>query len=113
VKIQYDYECIFLHRGSARHHRVQDPKELRSKIVEIAALSWRRHRPQAVKCDGAIGRPRACGAGLDADFVTPVGWLERMTQYKVKSDGAGIVGTAAAVSLLMAADILLYQADDS
>jgi len=44
--------------------------------------------------------------------VTPVGWLERMTQYKSKSQtqksvGAGLMN----YPVLMAADILLYQTD--
>jgi tryptophanyl-tRNA synthetase len=47
--------------------------------------------------------------------VTPVGWLERMIQYKEKSakvGGSGSVGTGLLTyPVLMAADILLYQAD--
>lgn len=43
--------------------------------------------------------------------VTPVGWLERMPQYKAKSEnmraGAGLL----TYPVLQAADILLYQAD--
>jgi tryptophanyl-tRNA synthetase len=43
--------------------------------------------------------------------VTPVGWLERMTQYKVKSQAQETVGDGVLqYPVLMAADILLYQA---
>ena len=43
--------------------------------------------------------------------VTPVGWLERMTQYKAKSRGAETIGDGLLqYPVLMAADILLYQA---
>jgi len=43
--------------------------------------------------------------------VTPVGWLERMTQYKAKSEAAETVGDGLLqYPVLMAADILLYQA---
>jgi tryptophanyl-tRNA synthetase len=43
--------------------------------------------------------------------VTPVGWLERMTQYKAKSAKAESVGDGLLqYPVLMAADILLYQA---
>ena len=43
--------------------------------------------------------------------ATPVGWLERMTQYKAKA--AGITPSAGLLTYpaLQAADILLYQAD--
>jgi tryptophanyl-tRNA synthetase len=44
--------------------------------------------------------------------VTPVGWLERMTQYKDKSAKQESVGAGLlCYPVLMAADILLYQAN--
>src|SRR5437899_3611048 len=44
--------------------------------------------------------------------VTPVGWLERMTQYKSKAAALTTVGTGLLeYPVLQAADILLYQAD--
>jgi tryptophanyl-tRNA synthetase len=43
--------------------------------------------------------------------VTPVGWLERMTQYKAKAAKMESVGDGVLqYPVLMAADILLYQA---
>lgn len=43
---------------------------------------------------------------------TPMGWLERMTQFKTKSEQAETVGTGLFVyPALQAADILLYHAD--
>jgi tryptophanyl-tRNA synthetase len=43
--------------------------------------------------------------------VTPVGWLERMTQYKAKSAKQESIGDGLLqYPVLMAADILLYQA---
>jgi len=45
--------------------------------------------------------------------VTPVGWLERMTQFKARSSERGSVGTGLlAYPVLQAADILLYDADE-
>ena len=45
--------------------------------------------------------------------VTPVGWLERMTQFKSRSAGRGSVGTGLLVyPVLQAADILLYDAHE-
>jgi len=45
--------------------------------------------------------------------VTPMGWLQRMTQFKEKSEGKREQVSAGLFTypLLMAADILLYQAD--
>src|SRR5438094_3353172 len=44
--------------------------------------------------------------------VTPVGWLERMIQFKTRSAGLESVGTGLlAYPVLQAADILLYRAD--
>jgi tryptophanyl-tRNA synthetase len=44
--------------------------------------------------------------------VTPVGWLERMTQYKAKSQAQETISDGLLqYPVLMAADILLYQAD--
>jgi tryptophanyl-tRNA synthetase len=45
--------------------------------------------------------------------VTPVGWLERMTQYKVKAAQQKSVSTGLlAYPVLQSADILLYDADE-
>ncbi|MCA1673919.1 MAG: tryptophan--tRNA ligase, partial [Actinobacteria bacterium] len=43
--------------------------------------------------------------------VTPVGWLERMTQYKSKSSAVTASAGLFTYPALQAADILLYQAD--
>src|SRR6185436_8520620 len=43
--------------------------------------------------------------------VTPVGWLQRMTQFKAKSEAQETIGDGLLqYPVLMAADILLYQA---
>lgn len=44
--------------------------------------------------------------------VTPVGWLERMTQYKTKTKGVESVGCGLLdYPVLMAADIIIYDTD--
>lgn len=44
--------------------------------------------------------------------TTPLGWLERMTQFKTKSQGRESIGTGLLdYPVLMASDILLYQTD--
>ena len=43
--------------------------------------------------------------------VTPIGWLYRMTQFKAKSEAQETIGDGLLqYPVLMAADILLYQA---
>ena len=56
-------------------------------------------------------RARARRAGLDADLRHSVGWLQRMTQFKAKSRSQESIGDGLLqYPVLMAADILLYQA---
>ena len=116
ARIQYDYDPIFCivdqHAITAPH----DPKLLPDRCEQVAALYL--------------------SAGLDPDHsavfvqsqisehvelawiftcVVPFGWLGRMTQFKAKTQQAGgnqdSVGTGLFMyPVLMAADILLYQA---
>lgn len=44
------------------------------------------------------------------DCVTPVSWLERMTQYKVKAESGSPSAGLLTYPVLQAADILLYRA---
>jgi len=112
VKIQYDYECIFcivdLHAVTV----YQDPKELRSKIVEIAALYLAAGidpKQSSVMVQSAV--PAHTELAWMLTCVTPVGWLERMTQFKAKSAAQESISDGLLqYPVLMAADILLYQA---
>src|SRR6202023_281058 len=86
--------------------------ELRSKILETAALFL------AVGLDpkqSSIVAQSAVPAHTELAWlltcVTPVGWLERMTQYKAKSQAQETIGDGLLqYPVLMAADILIYQA---
>ena len=112
VKIQYDYECIFcivdLHAVTVP----QDPKELRTKITEIAALYLAAGidpKQSSVMVQSAV--PAHAELAWMLTCVTPVGWLERMTQFKAKSAAQESIGDGLLqYPVLMAADILLYQA---
>jgi tryptophanyl-tRNA synthetase len=112
VRIQHDYECIFcivdLHAVTV----YQDPAELRAKINEIAALYL---AAGIDPTDCAIMVQSAVPAHAELAWmltcVTPVGWLERMTQYKMKAAKQESVSDGLLqYPVLMAADILLYQA---
>ncbi len=112
VKIQYDYESIFcivdLHAITVH----QNPAELRAKIRELAALFL------AAGIDPKHSRivvqstvPAHAELAWLLTCVTPMGWLERMTQFKAKAAAQESIGDGLfQYPVLMAADILLYQA---
>jgi tryptophanyl-tRNA synthetase len=112
VRIQNDYECIFcivdLHAVTA----FQEPAGLRAKIEEIAALYLAAGidpKISAIMVQSAV--PAHAELAWMLTCITPVGWLERMTQYKAKSAKQESVSDGLLqYPVLMAADILLYQA---
>ncbi len=112
VRIQHDYECIFcivdLHAVTV----YQDPAELRAKIREIAALYLAAGiDPQACSIMVQSAVPAHAELAWMLTCVTPVGWLERMTQYKAKAAKQESVSDGLLqYPVLMAADIMLYQA---
>jgi tryptophanyl-tRNA synthetase len=112
VRIQSDYECVFCIVDLHAITVYQPPAELRAKIRELAALFL------AAGID-----PRQSSIVVQSDVhahaelawlltcVTPMGWLSRMTQFKTKSEKQETVGDGLyQYPVLMAADILLYQA---
>jgi tryptophanyl-tRNA synthetase len=112
VKIQYDYESIFcivdLHAITVH----QDPAELRAKILETAGVFLAAGidpKHSRVVVQSAV--PAHAELAWLLTCITPVGWLERMTQYKAKSAAQESTGDGILqYPVLMAADILLYQA---
>ena len=106
-----NYFCIVdLHALTA----LQDPDELRQQTRSLAALLF------AAGLD-----PDQCAVFIQShvtahaeacwvlNCVTPVGWLERMTQYKDKAGGRESVSTGLLdYPVLMAGDILLYDAHE-
>ncbi|MEM7034050.1 MAG: tryptophan--tRNA ligase [Chloroflexota bacterium] len=111
VDVQDQYENVFCVVDLHAITVPQDPIELKAKTREVAMLYL------------------ACGIDLEhsAIFIqshipahselawilncyTPMGWLERMTQYKDKSAKHEIVGAGLfGYPVLMAADIILYD----
>lgn len=95
----------------------QEASVLKSKILELAAVmlatgvDHKKHVvfPQSQNPDHAyVGWLYTC--------ITPMGWLERMTQFKEKREKVEGYKEAVSTGLfayptLMAADILLYDAD--
>src|SRR5215467_3929460 len=112
VEIQSEYESIW---GIVDLHAVtvyQDPAELRTKIRETAALFLAvglDPKQSSIVAQSSV--PEHAELAWMLTCVTPVGWLERMTQYKAKAGAQETVGDGLLqYPVLMAADILLYQA---
>ena len=112
VRIQNDYECIFCIVDLHAITQFQEPPELRAKIEEIAALYLAAGidpKTCSIMVQSAV--PAHAELAWMLTCVTPVGWLERMTQYKAKAAKQESVGDGLLqYPVLMAADILLYQA---
>ncbi len=116
ARIQYDYEPIFCivdqHAITVR----QDPRRLRESCEQVAALYLAAGiDPQhsAVFVQSQI--PAHVELAWIFTCTVPFGWLGRMTQFKAKVRGSGSNQDSIGAGLflypvLMAADILLYQA---
>ena len=86
AKIQYDYDSIYcivdLHAVTV----YQQPAELRAKIEELAGVLLAigiDPLHSSVVVQSAI--PQHAELAWMLTCVTPVGWLERRTQFKAKS----------------------------
>src|SRR6266853_1880072 len=112
VRIQYDYDSIYCIVDLHAVTSYQEPQELRTKIEELAGMLL------AIGIDplhSALVVQSSVAAHAELAWmltcVTPVGWIERMTQYKAKSAAQESIGDGLLqYPVLMAADILLYQA---
>ena len=91
-----------------------DPEELRRQTRELAAVLFACGLDPAKSTlfvqSHVTAHAEACWL---LNCVTPVGWLERMTQYKDKSAGMASVSTGLLdYPVLMAGDIVLYSAHE-
>ena len=111
--IQDEYECIYcivdLHAVTV----YQEPLALGGKIEELAGILLAvgiDPKKSGLIVQSAI--PQHAELAWMLTCVTPIGWLERMTQYKAKVESQeNISDGLLQYPVLMAADILLYQAD--
>jgi tryptophanyl-tRNA synthetase len=112
VRIQHDYESIFCIVDLHAVTLYQRPEELRAKIEEIAALFLAAGidpKHSSIMVQSAV--PAHAELAWMLTCVTPFGWLGRMTQFKAKAASQETVGDGLfQYPVLMAADILLYQA---
>jgi tryptophanyl-tRNA synthetase len=113
AKQQDDYESFFfiadLHALTIPE--TVDPAELRARVREITALFI----ACGIDPDKSViflqsQVPAHTVLGWIFDCVTPLSWLQRMTQYKSKSQTTSPSAGLLTYPALQAADILLYQA---
>ncbi|MEI6556909.1 MAG: tryptophan--tRNA ligase [Rhodospirillaceae bacterium] len=113
VSLQDQYECIFCAVDLHAITVPQDPEKLRRSTREIIA-AYIAAGIDAERCvlfaqSGVAGHSEL---GWILSCHTPLGWLNRMTQFKEKAgkhrDNAAL--GLYAYPVLMAADILLYKA---
>jgi len=115
VELQDEYECFFF---VADLHSLTIPEQVEAaalrESVRVTVALYLASGLDPKRC--VIFRQSAVPAHAELGWIltcaTPIGWLERMTQYKSKSAGAESVGSGLLVyPALQAADILLYHAD--
>src|SRR6266404_3820517 len=113
VALQHDYECIFCIVDLHALTLPQDPAELRASTREVTAayIAAGIDPERCIIFNQSMVSAHAELAWLLA-CLTPLGWLNRMTQFKEKAgkqrDMAGL--GLYAYPVLMAADILVYKA---
>src|SRR3984885_12419606 len=113
VALQKDFECIFCIVDLHALTVPQDPAELRANTREVAA-AYIAAGIDPERC--TIFNQSTVSAHAELAWLlaclTPLGWLNRMTQFKEKAgkhrDNAGL--GLYAYPVLMAADILGYKA---
>lgn len=92
----------------------QPPEELKRKIRELAAIYFAcgiDPEKSTVFVQSDISAHAQLGWILNC--FTPMGWMNKMTQFKEKADGRDTVSVGLFdYPVLMAADILLYQTDE-
>src|SRR5258707_2107871 len=113
VALQHDYECIFCIVDLHALTLPQDSAELRASTREVTAayIAAGIDPERCIIFNQSMVSAHAELAWLLA-CLTPLGWLNRMTQFKEKAgkqrDMAGL--GLYAYPVLMAADILVYKA---
>lgn len=112
VKLQHEYDSYFFVPDLHAVTVYQDPKELHQRSRDIAAL----YIASGIDPDKATiflqsQVPEHAQLGWLLETQAHFGELKRMTQFKEKSAGQDTVSSALfTYPVLMAADVLLYQA---
>src|SRR5690625_2124379 len=113
VQLQDEHHCFFCIVDEHAITVPQDPHELKNNIRSLAALYLAAGiDPKRSTLFIQSEVPAHAQLGWMLQSVSYMGELERMTQFKDKSDGKEAVSAGLfTYPALMAADILLYQTD--
>lgn len=110
VKIQGETECIFCVVDMHAITVPQDPIQLRENIYNVVAL----YLACGIKSENIFVQscvPEHAELAWVLSCITPIGWMNRMTQFKdkvSKNKNNALVGLYT-YPILMASDILLYK----
>jgi tryptophanyl-tRNA synthetase len=113
VTLQKDFECIFCIVDLHALTLPQDPDELRASTREVtSAYIAAGIDPERCTIFNQSGVPAHTQLAWLLACLTPLGWLNRMTQFKEKAGKNREMADLGlyAYPVLMAADILLYKA---
>ena len=113
IKIQNERDALFCVVDLHAITVPQDPAQLKEKVLEVAALYIAAGiDPKKAHIFVQSENPNHAELTWILNCITPFGQLERMTQWKEKSEkheqNAGLFD----YPVLMASDILLYQTDE-
>ena len=112
VELQKQNDAIFCIVDQHAITVPQDPQELREKTLEVAMLYLACGIDPKKSIVFVQSHVRAhTELGWMLTTLTPLGELERMTQFKEKKERTGVLAGILNYPILMAADILLYQTD--
>ena len=113
VRMQDSTESIFCIVDLHAITVPQDPKALKEKVLEVAALYLASGiNPEKSHIFVQSENPNHAYLAWVLNTITPFGQLERMTQFKDKSEKHEANVGLFDYPVLMAADILLYQTDE-
>lgn len=113
VELQHEYQSFFCVADQHAITMPQDPEELRKNTLDVATMYMAAGidpKKSVIFVQSHV--PAHTELGWILNTLTPLGELERMTQFKEKTGQRGKRGIFAGLfnyPTLMAADILLYQ----
>ena len=122
VRLQHDYNCyFFVADWHALTTDYADPSNIRENTMDVA-LDWLAAGLDPERCVLFVQSlvPQHAELHLLLSMIMPLGWLERVPTYKEQQSQIGDVAAGGkdlttygflGYPLLMATDILIYQAD--
>ena len=110
IELQKDYDCLVMIADLHALTTPQDPKAYQNQVLDVTATllaSGLDASKTTLFLQSAIAEHTELAWIFNT--ITPIGELERMTQYKEKADKHGQNAGLLTYPVLQAADILLYH----